>query len=83
MKGSSTGILTDRSLAKMYLMTVHVLQFNIFYFYFTAYIPEPCENPEQFEDYDICGEVSPDMCDDPDYVDMLAEFCPKLCSCSK
>ena len=45
---------------------------------------EPCENPENFEDYDICGGISPEMCDDPEYVDMFAEFCPTLCSsCSK
>ena len=44
---------------------------------------ERCENPENFEDYDICGGITADMCDEPDYVDMFAEFCPTVCSCSK
>ncbi|CAC5388952.1 unnamed protein product [Mytilus coruscus] len=46
---------------------------------------EPCQNPEQYLDYDICGAVTPENCltDDQDERDMLAEFCPEQCVCSK
>ena len=47
------------------------------------FFSERCENPENFEDYDICGGITADMCDEPDYVDMFAEFCPTVCSCSE
>ena len=56
---------------------VIILVFIVFVF------SERCENPENFEDYDICGGITADMCDEPDYVDMFAEFCPTVCSCSK
>ncbi|XP_071151546.1 cysteine-rich secretory protein 2-like [Mytilus edulis] len=46
---------------------------------------EPCQNPEQYLDYDICGSVTPENClsDDQDERDMLAEFCPEQCVCNK
>ena len=57
-----------------------LLQYSCFVM---CYFSERCENPENFEDYDICGGITADMCDEPDYVDMFAEFCPTVCSCSK
>lgn len=45
---------------------------------------EPCHNPEQYIDYDICETVTPENCltEDVDERKMLEEFCPEQCVCS-
>ena len=48
-----------------------------------TFFPVECKNPELYEDYDYCGTVSADECNDPD-VDLratLREYCPEQCVC--
>ena len=49
------------------------------------YLTEPCKNPEQYLDYDICSDITPEDCNDPEpeMKEMLEEFCQEQCSCSK
>ncbi|CAC5413478.1 CLEC18 [Mytilus coruscus] len=46
---------------------------------------EPCKNPEQYYDYDICGPVTESEClsDDEEERALLQEFCPEQCTCKK
>ncbi|CAG2245538.1 unnamed protein product [Mytilus edulis] len=46
---------------------------------------EPCKNPEQYYDYDICGPVTESEClsDDEEERTLLREFCPEQCTCKK
>ncbi|XP_063417848.1 scoloptoxin SSD976-like [Mytilus trossulus] len=46
---------------------------------------EPCKNPEQYYDYDICGPITESQClsDDEEERSLLKEFCPEQCLCKK
>ncbi|XP_064599467.1 C-type lectin domain family 18 member A-like isoform X2 [Liolophura sinensis] len=46
---------------------------------------EPCENPDQYVDWDVCADVTPADCRDPDedVRKLYAEFCPAKCTCRK
>ena len=46
----------------------------------------PCQNPVQYlDDYDICDSLRQEDCEtsDIDTQQILHEFCPALCRCSK
>lgn len=46
---------------------------------------EPCKNPEQYLDYDICEHVPDTDCfsENQEVRNMLTEFCPEKCLCNK
>lgn len=62
-----------------------VVLYSLVHFCVCCFFTEPCENPEQYVDWDVCADVTPADCRDPDedIRKLYAEFCPAKCTCSK